>query len=404
MFKKFIHDIAARHFWHTASFSEIGQLHAARLMRTIAINLGAALISVYMLQIGYSLVFVSLFWASYFVAKVLITLPLAQVVASIGAKKSILISNFLYIPSMIAFVFVPMYGMLMLVITGLFQALSAALYDMSYLVGLSRLSRSEQAGREVARMKIAETVAKGLSPLIGGLLAMFFDPRATIVVSIFFFVAASWPLMRSVDSMTVGFRLAPRGFPWKRAMASLVVQLPIGFDAYASTTAWSLFLAVIIFGAESNSVYVELGALTSIILLVSLIAAFAYGKLIDRKAGGQLLLWTAIGNIGANLFRAFVHTPVAAVGANTAHEVMATGYSMAYMRGMIDVANHTGYRVFYIAMTQVVSNFGAAIGAGLLALIVALFGSSTGFSAFYLVTAVVVTGIAFTKFSVYKNA
>lgn len=404
MFKKIINNIAARHFWRTASFSEIGQLHAARLMRTIAINLGAALISVYMLQIGYSLVFISLFWASYFAVKVVIMLPLAQVVASIGAKKSILISNFLYIPSMIAFVFLPIYGLPMLVITVLFQTSSAALYDMSYLVSLSRLSRGGKPGREVARMKIAEMVAKGLSPLIGGLLAMFFDPRATIVVSILFFIMASWPLMRTVDSMTTGFRLAPKGFPWKRTLQSLLVQVPIGFDAYASTTAWSLFLAVMIFGASNNQIYAELGALTSIILLVSLASAYAYGKLIDKKAGGQLLLWTAIGNIGANLFRAFVHTPVAAVGANTAHEIMATGYSMAYMRGMIDVANNTGYRVFYIAMTQLVANFGAAIGAVLLALVVSLLGSSMGFSAFYIVTAAVVTGIAFTKFSVYKPA
>lgn len=373
-------------------------------MRTIAINLGAALISVYMLQIGYSLVFISLFWASYFAVKVVIMLPLAQVVASIGAKKSILISNFLYIPSMIAFVFLPVYGLPMLVITVLFQTSSAALYDMSYLVSLSRLSRGGKPGREVARMKIAEMVAKGLSPLIGGLLAMFFDPRATIVVSILFFIMASWPLMRTVDSMTTGFRLAPKGFPWKRTLQSLLVQVPIGFDAYASTTAWSLFLAAIIFGASSNQIYAELGALTSIILLVSLASAYAYGKLIDKKAGGQLLLWTAIGNIGANLFRAFVHTPVAAIGANTAHEIMATGYSMAYMRGMIDVANNTGYRVFYIAMTQLVANFGAAIGAALLALVVSLLGSSMGFSAFYIVTAAVVTGIAFTKFSVYKPA
>ncbi len=404
MFKKIIHTIAAQHFWHTVSFSEIGQLHAARLMRTIAINLGAALISVYMLQIGYSLVFVSLFWAVYFAFKVIIMLPLAQIIASIGARKAILISNFLYVPSMISFIFLPTYGAPMLVITVLFQTASAALYDMGYLVGLSRLSRDRKPGQEVAMMKIAEMVAKGLSPLIGGLLAMFFDPRAALVVSIGFFILASVPLMRMVDSMTTGFRLAPKGFPWKKAAQSLLVQVPIGFDSYASTTAWSLFLAVIIFSASGNQVYAELGTLTSLILVVSLVSAYAYGKLIDRKAGGQLLLWTAIGNIVANLFRAFVHTPVAAVGTNAAHEVMATGYSMAYMRGMIDVANHTGYRVFYIAMTQLTANLGAAIGALLLAGIIALLGSATGFSAFYIATAVVVTGIAFARFSVYKNA
>ena len=404
MFKNIINNISSRHFWRTASFSEIGQLHIARLVRTIAINLGAGLIAVYMYKIGYSLVFISLFWVAYFMLKVVIMLPLAQLIASIGPRKSIIISNFLYVPSMIAFMFVEQYAMPMLVITVIFQTSSAALYDMGYLVGLSRLSRdSSRGGRAVAMMKIAETVAKGLSPLIGGILAMMFDPRASLVVSLLFFVLASLPLIKMVDSMKTGFRLAPRGFNWKQATQSLLVQIPIGFDYYASTTAWSLFLVVLIFASGGNEVYAKLGALTSLILVVSLVSAYAYGKLIDKKAGGQLLVWTAIGSVVSNLFRVFVRTPIAAIGTNAAHEMMATGYSMAYTRGMMDTANQTGYRVFYVAMTQLTVNLGAGLAALVLAVIIALLGDSIGFSVFYAITSVVVIGIAFVRFSVYKK-
>ncbi len=382
----------------------MGQLHVARLVRTIAINLGAGLIAVYMYKIGYSLVFISLFWVAYFMLKVVIMLPLAQLIASIGPRKSIIISNFLYVPSMIAFMFVEQYAMPMLVITVIFQTSSAALYDMGYLVGLSRLSRdSSRGGRAVAMMKIAETVAKGLSPLIGGILAMMFDPRASLVVSLLFFVLASIPLIKMVDSMKTGFRLAPRGFNWKQATQSLLVQIPIGFDYYASTTAWSLFLVVLIFASGGNEVYAKLGALTSLILVVSLVSAYAYGKLIDKKAGGQLLVWTAIGSVVSNLFRVFVRTPIAAIGTNAAHEMMATGYSMAYTRGMMDTANQTGYRVFYVAMTQLTVNLGAGLAALVLAVIIALLGDSIGFSVFYAITSVVVIGIAFVRFSVYKK-
>ena len=404
MFKNIINNISSRHFWRTASFSEMGQLHVARLVRTIAINLGAGLIAVYMYKIGYSLVFISLFWVAYFMLKVVIMLPLAQLIASIGPRKSIIISNFLYVPSMIAFMFVEQYAMPMLVVTVIFQTSSAALYDMGYLVGLSRLSRdSSKGGRAVAMMKIAETVAKGLSPLIGGILAMMFDPRASLVVSLLFFVLASIPLIKMVDSMKTGFRLAPRGFNWKQATQSLLVQIPIGFDYYASTTAWSLFLVVLIFASGGNEVYAKLGALTSLILVVSLVSAYAYGKLIDKKAGGQLLIWTAIGSVVSNLFRVFVRTPIAAIGTNAAHEMMATGYSMAYTRGMMDTANQTGYRVFYVAMTQLTVNLGAGLAALVLAVIIALLGDSIGFSVFYAITSVVVIGIAFVRFSVYKK-
>ena len=204
--------------------------------------------------------------------------------------------------------------------------------------------------------------------------------------------------------MKTGFRLAPRGFNWKQATQSLLVQIPIGFDYYASTTAWSLFLVVLIFASGGNEVYAKLGALTSLILVVSLVSAYAYGKLIDKKAGGQLLIWTAIGSVVSNLFRVFVRTPIAAIGTNAAHEMMATGYSMAYTRGMMDTANQTGYRVFYVAMTQLTVNLGAGLAALVLAVIIALLGDSIGFSVFYAITSVVVIGIAFVRFSVYKKA
>ncbi len=404
MFKNIITTITAKHFWRTASFSEIGNLHMARLMRIIAINLGAALMSVYMLKIGYSIVFISLFWAAYFIFKSIIMLPLAQLIATIGARKSILVSNILYIPSMISLIYLPEYGMSMLIVNLTFQAVSATLYDLGYLVGLSRLTRGGDAGREVAKMNIAEKIARGLSPLIGGLVAMFFDPRASIIASIVFFIIASWPLVYTIDSMTTGFKLAPSGFPWRKTLRSVLVQVPMGFDYYASTTAWSLFLAVIIFNSTGNQIYAELGAITSLILLISLISAYAYGRLIDRKAGGQLLIWTAMGNVAANLFRVFVRTPVAAIGTNAVHEVVSTGYSMAYTRGMLDIANNTGYRVFYIAMTQLASNLGAGLGALLLAIAIWPLGTADGFTVFYVATAVIVVGIGFVRFSVYKNA
>ena len=99
-----------------------------------------------------------------------------------------------------------------------------------------------------------------------------------------------------------------------------------------------------------------------------------------------------------------MRTPTAAIGTNAAHEMMATGYSMAYTRGMMDTANQTGYRVFYIAMTQLASNLGAGLAALVMAVIIALLGDTAGFSAFYLVTSIMGIGIAFVRFSVYKKA
>lgn len=394
-----------RNFWQTASFSQIGELYISRLMRSVAVNLGSAFMSVYMLKNGYSITAVAVFWASYFGIKMILTMPLAQMIAMIGAKKAIIISNLLYVPAMISFMFLVEAGWWAIGIAVVFQAISTSLYDVSYMISFSRLKSSSSAGKQVAIMDIVEKAARGLSPLLGGLLAMFVDPRAAIGASILFFVIAAWPMTRSADTMTTGFRLAPKNFPWKLASRSLLVELPIGFDIFASGSAWSIFLASVIFTAGGDRVYAELGLLTTLILLVSIVSAHAYGKLIDRKAGGQLLFWTALANVFIHLFRAFVRTPVAAIGSNAANEVATTGYSMAVTRGLLDVADNSGYRVFYVGMLYTAIYTGATIGAlSFAAIIYTASHPQVGFTIFYLLTAAVVSFIMLAKYRIYKPA
>lgn len=395
---------ASRHFWRRASSSDVAKLYATRLMRTIAINVGAAFMSVYMVKSGYSIVSVSLFWAGYFGFKVLVMMPLAQFIANYGPRVSIIISNFLYIPSMISFIFLPQLGIWALIITAILQSTSAALYDVSHAINFSKANRVEKAGGQVAWMSIFEQIAKGLSPLIGGLLAMFFDPRASIAFSAIFFMLAAFPLMRSEETSSRGFKLAPKGFPWRLTARSLLIQLPIGFDTYASGNAWSIFLASVIFVAGGNQVYAELGALTSIVFIVSIVATRLYGKLIDSRSGGKLLFWAAAGNVLVHLSRILVRNPLTVLGTNTAKEVAASGYLMAFTRGMFDVANQSGYRVFYIGLSNLLANAGALFASLALAAGIALFDSSNGFIAFYILTALITSLIMLSKFRVYRQA
>ena len=178
----------------------------------------------------------------------------------------------------------------------------------------------------------------------------------------------------------------------------------MGFDSYSSSSAWSIFLVCLVFTASSNQVYGQVGAVTSLVLIVSILSTHLYGKLIDERHGGRLLLVSAIGNIAIHLLRVVSRTPLAAVGTNAANEVVSTGYAMAVMRGVFDVADQSGYRVFYIAMTQVAANIGNTISALILAGTIAVAGLSEGFTLFYAITAAVVSLIALSKFRIYKTA
>lgn len=104
MIQKLIHRILLRrHFWRYATFSEIAELYSSRLLRMMALHIVASFMSIYLYQIGYSVLFIVGFWAVFFVVKAAVSIPAAAIAAWIGPKHAILLSNILYIPSMIAF-------------------------------------------------------------------------------------------------------------------------------------------------------------------------------------------------------------------------------------------------------------------------------------------------------------
>ena len=198
MLQNLIHRfLLRRHFWRHATFSEVAELYASRTLRVMAINIASVLMSVYLYQNGYSLVFIAGYWSLYYFLKIFITFPAAKYIARFGPKHAILLSNLLYIPAMIIFSFVPTWGISAIVLTGILQALSATIYDLGYLVDFSKVKNAEHAGNEIAYMNILEKLAKGLSPLIGGLLAYLISPEVTMWAAAGLFAIASVPLMQT---------------------------------------------------------------------------------------------------------------------------------------------------------------------------------------------------------------
>jgi hypothetical protein len=131
MIQQLIHRLLLRrHFWRYATFSEVAELYASTLLRKLAINIASAFMSVFLYQIGYSLLFIASFWMAYYLVKLLTVVPAAQYASKFGPKHGILLSNLLYIPAMAIFTFVPEWGIPANVATGLLQSPSATLFRM----------------------------------------------------------------------------------------------------------------------------------------------------------------------------------------------------------------------------------------------------------------------------------
>jgi len=405
MIQKIIHRILKRrHFWRDASFSEIAELYASRMLRMIALHLSAAFLSIFLYQNGYSVFFIACFWAAFYLFKCVLALPAAAYAARFGPKHGIFLSNLLYIPAMIAFALLPEFGTWILVVVALFQGASSTLYSICYNIDFSKVKSIDHAGKEIAYMNIVEKVTTGLSPLIGGILALIFGPQVVLVIAGILFGLAALPLMKTGEPMVRGQKLSFKGFPFQLVRRVSFAEAALGFDVFTSGTVWSLFTAITIIGINAtNDIYVTNGILLSVILFAALGASYTFGKIIDKRKGRDLLLLSSVANSLSHLARPFVGNPVAIAGLNVANETATTGYMMAYTRGNFDNADVSGNRVAYLGLIEILANFGAACAAATLALLVLLTTDARGMQYFFFVAAAVVLLVMTARFPLFRR-
>lgn len=396
--------LSRRHFWRYATFSEVAEIYASRTTRIFALRLVATFTSIYLLQLGYSLIFIALFFACFYLLKVLFAYPSARIIAATGPKHATFISNILIAISMIFLPLVPEYGLVALTIWGVLQGASTCLYDFAYMVDFSKVKSLEHAGKEIAYMNILEKIAASVGPIVGGFLAFLAGPEVVMIVAVVLFLLAALPLFRTAEPVRIHQRLEFRGFPWRSTWRSLVAETAVGFDVFVTGTAWTIFMAVVIFSTNTDRIYAEVGVVTSISIVAALLASYAFGRIIDGQRGRELLRYSTVLNSFTHGLRIFATTPLSVVMINIINEGATTGYAMAFNRGIFDTADTTGRRIVYLFFVEVAVNLGMTGAALLFALIVWMIPENLiALQLFFAISAAVTLLIASPRFALYRK-
>lgn len=393
MFQKLIGFVfRRRHYWRSVSFDEIAELYTSRLITVFAINIINLFAAVYLFKLGYSLSFIALFYAVFYFLRVPFALIMGKFVAYFGPKHGILAASLLRVPSLIAFALVPILApadaLWAIAAFGLFQQLSAAAYDIAYTVNFSKVKHPEFSGKEIGNMQIIEKIARVVSPLLGGVIATTWSPNATIILAGILFLLSAIPLFASVEPVVTRTRIKLAGFPWRLAMPTFVSQTVIGVDFVASGMVWTLFVTVVVFADYANNIYITLGALASLGVVVSVVAAWLFGQMVDRHKGGMLLTMGVVGNTITHLFRPFIATPLGVMGVSMANEIATNGYSLPFTRVLLDGADSSGFRTAYLMLAEMCLALGAGIACMLMWAGLQLFGIVGGLSFVFVFAAI----------------
>jgi len=406
MIQRLIHRfLLRRHFWRYATFSEVAELYASRLMRLFALKIISVFTSIYLYQSGFELSFIAFFWLGFYVLKVIFAWPGAKIIAAVGPKHATLFSNIISAAAMVFLPFTnhPEFGLIALGLWCALQACSGSMNDLAYLVDFSKVKNIDHAGKEIGYMTIIEKVATGVSPLIGGLLAFWSGPEVVMIISALFFLSSAVPLFMTAEPMPTRRPLDFSGFPWRLTGRSLAAEFAIGIDIFTTLVAWSLFMVMVVFTSGSDRVYAEIGFVSSVTLVVSLFISYLFGRMIDRHRGRELLKAATIGNSVLHIIRGIVATPAGVITMNTLNEAATSGYNMPFMRGMFDTADRSGKRVEYLFLIEMAVNAGGALGAAVLGGLFLLFEGMMSLQIFFVFAGIMTLFIATPKFALYKK-
>jgi MFS family permease len=222
---------------------------------------------------------------------------------------------------------------------------------MAFEVDFSKIKHTEHGGKEIGYLQIFERAGAVLGPLIGGLVATYFDPRYTIALAIFTLCGSLMPLFITDEPTRKNQVLYIKGFPYRRHRLDFAVSSAFAVENAISITIWPLFLGA--FVIVSNT-YAALGVLASVSTIVALTAIYVIGKLIDENRGKLLLNTGAYLNAVLHLCRSFITTIGQAFAVNVINEILTPMYRMPFLKGKYDASDNVpGYRIVYYMLTEI---------------------------------------------------
>lgn len=357
-----------RHYWRVVDFSEIAELYASRALRILAYSMVSMFVAVYLYQNGYDITYILLYFALYYLVRSVSALLFAHVVSAIGPKHAILASNIAYVPGILMIAAMPQYGIGILILGAIVQALSTALYDVAYYVDFSKVKHSDHSGKELGYMRIMEQIAKGISPVVGGFVAYWFGPQATLIVASVLYALAAMPLFFTPEPIGIHQKVTFKGLSLKDMRGGIAASFGIGVDYISTTVIWTLFAAIVVFGTNDNAVYAQLGVLTSMTIVVGIVVAKTFGILVDSHRANALLKAGVILDSFTHLIRIFVATPLSVLMVNILNEAATAAYLMPFTKGYFAKADDlAGYRSAYMSIIVCSMSVGSSLTCVLLA-------------------------------------
>ncbi len=282
------------HHFHFFSQRELGELYVSLAIRAFAVSMVLIFIPLYLLEIGYPLASVFIFYIFLHVGHGLGIIPATKIASKKGFKHAILFS----VPLLVT-AFLMLHGLKAVAwplwLIGITYGFSDALFWMGYHVDFAKNSSKKRRGSQVGAARGMHMLFQALGPAAGGLLVAAFGFKAMFaaVAGLLFFVAI--PLFLSKDihkPVDCSMRQVFRG----QSLKNFLSFFARGVEGGAAAVLWPTLVFFTFMDSYSGIGWLRTTTLVAALFFVLFIGRFAdtYQTLVLR-IGSVLnaIVWAA---------------------------------------------------------------------------------------------------------------
>lgn len=263
------------HHYHLHRLSGFPELFLAHGLRGLAEGLAAVFIPIFLINLGYSFSEVFRYLAEYGFFWMLLAYPSLKLGNLVGANRWMGLSLFGNVTLFALLITMPSHHWPLELLAFIF-ATSTSMYWLFFRSSFAFLLAHRKPGKVVGTGNAIQTMAAGLAPAIGGIVATLFGVEAIQIAALFLFLMAAAPLLTGKHffprkSTSISFRKL-----WRRRR-ELTANFAETYNDISLSYMWPLFIFVLI------PSYAGVGILSSIMILSSIGVSLYVGRREESK-------------------------------------------------------------------------------------------------------------------------
>ncbi len=335
-------------------FNELSELYISMFFRSLALSIIGVFVPVFLLKYGYNLQAIFLFYMYFFITRTFMDVAGGYLIAKFGPKHTMVVSYVSQIIASILFLSLPEIGW-PLFLPAFFWGAANSLFFVAFHVDFSKIKHSKHGGKELGFVHIMERIGATIGPITGGLLAFFLNPKYIFLGAVVLLLAGLVPLFKTAEPTKLKQHLDFKNFDISHLKRDYFSYTAMNIENNLCIILWPLFLALFALG---GNVFLELGALTSAGILLSIVGTYYVGRAVDEGKGRKLLRMGATLNTLIYAARPFVSNFPLAFGVGIVNEIVTVSYRIPYHKAMYDAADeHPGHRIVYLVSMESIASF-----------------------------------------------